>query len=152
MSLYLNSRGIFTNSGGHTKSFKFLPVKLNSYQEISVHFSFKFELDVDSFGSRRGVNDSEVVSAIALVLNLPANLLFLYLNSFFWPSAMKFEFYAIVVVYWTVREISIQCYIYHRQIPCASLNYAIYFPSLGYTKYGNGSIQRKNKQIFKVRP
>ena len=102
MSPYLNFRGTLTNSGGHTKSFKFLPVKLNSYPEISVHFLFKFELDVDRFGSRRGVDDSEVVSAIALVLNSPANLPFLYQNSFFfWPSAMKFEFSAIVVVYWT---------------------------------------------------
>ena len=70
--------GKFTNSGGHTKSFKFLPVKLNSYPEISVHFLFKFELDVDSLGSKRGVDDSEVLSAIALVFNSPANLLFLY--------------------------------------------------------------------------
>ena len=38
VSLYLNFRGTFTNSGGQTKSFKFLPVKLNSYPEISVHF------------------------------------------------------------------------------------------------------------------
>ena len=53
------------------------------------------------FGLRRGVDDSEVVSAIALVFNSPANLLFLYYKSFFWPSAMKFEFSAIVVVYWT---------------------------------------------------
>ena len=52
--------------------FHFLPVKLNSYPEISVHFLFKFGLDVDSFSSRRGVDDSEVVSAIALVLNSPA--------------------------------------------------------------------------------
>ena len=51
---------------------------MNSYPEISVHFLFEFELDVDSFGSRRGINDSKVVSAIALVLNSPANLLFLY--------------------------------------------------------------------------
>ena len=71
-------QGDITNSGGHTKSFKFLPVKLNSYPEISVHFLLKFELDVDRFGSRRGVDDSEVVSAIALVLNSPANLLSLY--------------------------------------------------------------------------
>ena len=78
MSLYLNFRGTFTNSGGHTKSFKFLPVKLNFCPEISVHFLFKFELDADSFGSRRGIDDSEIVSGIALVLNLPANLLFLY--------------------------------------------------------------------------
>ena len=77
MSLYLNFRGIFTYSRGHTKSFKFLPVKLNGYPEISLHFLFKFELQVDSFGSRRGIDDSEV-SAIALVLNSPANLLFLY--------------------------------------------------------------------------
>ena len=40
MSLYLNFRGTFTNSGGHTKFFKILPVKLNSYPEISVHFYF----------------------------------------------------------------------------------------------------------------
>ena len=46
VSLYLNFRGTFTNSGGHTKSFKFLPVKLNSYPEISVHFLIKSELDV----------------------------------------------------------------------------------------------------------
>ena len=78
MSLYLKFRGTFTNSRGHTKSFKFLAVKLNSYSEISVHFLFKFEFDVDRFGSRRGVDDSEVVSAIALVLNSSANLLFLY--------------------------------------------------------------------------
>ena len=52
MSLYLHFRGTFTNSEGHTKSFKFLPVKLNSYPEISVHFLIKFELDVDRFGSR----------------------------------------------------------------------------------------------------
>ena len=42
---------------------------MNSYPEISVHFLFKFELNVDSFGLRRGVDDSEVVSAIALVFN-----------------------------------------------------------------------------------
>ena len=69
VSLYLNFWGTFTNSGGHTKSFKFLPVELNSYPKISVHFLFKFELDVDSFGSRIMTDDSEVVSAIALVLN-----------------------------------------------------------------------------------
>ena len=78
MSLYLNFRVTFTNSGGHTKSFKFLPVKLNSYPKISVHFLFRFELAVDRFGSRSGVDDSEVVSAIVVVLNTSANLLFLY--------------------------------------------------------------------------
>ena len=78
MSLFLNFRETFTNSGGHTKSFKFLPVKLKSYPEISVHFLFKFELNVDRFGSRRVVDDSEVVSANVLALNSPANLLFLY--------------------------------------------------------------------------
>ena len=30
VSLYLNFRGTFTNSGGHTKSFKFVPVKLKA--------------------------------------------------------------------------------------------------------------------------
>ena len=73
MIFYLNFRGTFINSGGHTKSFKYLLVKLNSNPENSVHFLFKSELDVDSFGSRRCVDHSEVVSAIA-----PANLLFLY--------------------------------------------------------------------------
>ena len=101
MSFYLNFRGAFTYSGGHTKSFKFLSVKLNRYREISVHFLLKFELNVDSFGLRRGVDDSEVVSAFALALNSPANLLILYQNSFFWPSAMKVKFSAIGVVYWT---------------------------------------------------
>ena len=38
---------------------------------------------------------------------------------------MKFEFSAIVVVYWT------------------ALDCAIYFPLLGYTKYGNSRKQRK---------
>ena len=51
---------------------------MNSYPEMSVHFVYKFELDVDRFSSRRGVDDSEVVSAGDLVLNSPANLLFLY--------------------------------------------------------------------------
>ena len=87
---------------------------MNIYPEISVHFLFKFELDADCFGWRRGVDDSEVVSAIALVFNSPAILLFLYQNSFFRPSAMKFGFIAIVVVYWTGLEINIQCDIYNR--------------------------------------
>ena len=71
-------RGTFTNSEGHTKSSKFCPVKLNNYLEISVNFLFKFELDIDRFGLRMGVDDSEIVSA--LVLNSPANLLFLYIK------------------------------------------------------------------------
>ena len=33
---------------------------------------------MDSFGLRRGADDSKVVSAIATILNSPANLLFLY--------------------------------------------------------------------------
>ena len=74
VSLYLSFRGTFTNFWGTHQIFKFLPVKLNSYLEISVYFLFKFELDVDRFGSRRVVDDSEVVSAIALVLNSSANL------------------------------------------------------------------------------
>ena len=71
-------QGTYTNSGGHTKSFVILPVKLNSYLEISVHFLFKFELKVHSFGSRRNVDDREEVSAIALFFNSPAKILFLY--------------------------------------------------------------------------
>ena len=80
MSLYLNFRGTFTNSGGHTKSLKFLSVKLNSCPDFSVHFLFKFELDVDSFGSRRGADDSEVVSAIAIVLNSPEHKNYFYIK------------------------------------------------------------------------
>ena len=99
MSLYLNFRGTFTNSRGHTKYFKFLPVKLNSYPEISVHFLVKFELDVDRFGSRRGVDDSGVVSAIALVIHRQIYYFYIRIAFFFWPSAIKFEFSAIVVVY-----------------------------------------------------
>ena len=114
VSLYLNFRETFTKSGGHTKSINILPVIMNSKPEISVYFLFRLELDADSFGSRRSVGDSEVVSAIALVFNSPANLLFLYQNSFFWPSAMKFGFSAIVVVYCTGLEINIQCNIYNR--------------------------------------
>ena len=91
MSLYLNFKKTFTNSWGHTKSFKFYLLNLIVIRKFLFIFLFKFELDVDSFGLRRGVDDSEVVSAIALVLNSPA-------NSIFWASAMKFEFSGIVVV------------------------------------------------------
>ena len=48
-------RGTFTNSGTHTKSFKFLPIKLNSNSEISVHFLFKFELLMSIVLAREGV-------------------------------------------------------------------------------------------------
>ena len=100
MSLYLNFRETLQILGDTPKSFKILPVKLNSYLEISViFFLFKFKLDVDSFGSRRIVDDSEVISATALVLNSPANLLFLY--RFFLACYSKFRFSATVVVYWT---------------------------------------------------
>ena len=70
--------GIHKFWGTHQIFQMFTCYELNSYPEISVHFLFKFELDVDSFGSRRGIDDSEVGSAIDLVLNSPANLLFLY--------------------------------------------------------------------------
>ena len=74
MSLYLNFRGTFTNSGGHTNQiFQILVIR-----KFLLIFLLKFELDVDISGSRRDVDDSEVVSAGALVLNSPANLLFLY--------------------------------------------------------------------------
>ena len=53
---------------GTHQIFQIFTFKLNSYPEISFRFLFKFEHDVDGFGSRRGVDDSEVVSAIALVL------------------------------------------------------------------------------------
>ena len=69
-------QGVIYKFWGTHQTFQILPVKLNNYPKNSVHFLFKFELD--SFGLRRGVDDSEVVSVIALVLNYPANLLFLY--------------------------------------------------------------------------
>ena len=45
---------------------------LNTVQhlEISVNFLFEFELIADSFGLRRGIDDSEVVSAIVLDISL----------------------------------------------------------------------------------
>ena len=63
-------QGTFTNSGGHTKSFKFLPVKLNSYLEISVHFCCCLNLSSMSIVLAR---EGEVVSAIVLVLDSLAN-------------------------------------------------------------------------------
>ena len=77
MALYLNFRGTFTNFGGHTKSFNILPVELNIYLEISVYFYLHLSLMLIVLALRRGVDDSEVVSVIALVLNSPANFLFL---------------------------------------------------------------------------
>ena len=72
-------------SGGHLQILGDIPNLSNFYmlnwiviQKFLLIFLFKFEPDVDSFGPRSGVDDSEVVSAIALVLNSPANLLFLY--------------------------------------------------------------------------
>ena len=44
VSLYLNFRGTFTNSGGQTKSFKFLPAKLNSYPEFLSIFYLNLSL------------------------------------------------------------------------------------------------------------
>ena len=44
VSLYQNFRETFSNSGGHTKSFKFLPIKLKSYPKISVHFYLNLSL------------------------------------------------------------------------------------------------------------
>ena len=52
---------------GNAKFIQFLP--------------FKFELEVESFGSRRCVDGSAVVYAIAVVFNKPASFLFLYFNS-----------------------------------------------------------------------
>ena len=74
MSLYPNFRGTFANSGGHTKSIRFY---LSNCKQFSASVLCNFELDVDSFGSRRGADDGEVVSTIALVLNSLANLPFI---------------------------------------------------------------------------
>ena len=131
MSLYLNFRGTFTNSGLHTKSFKFLPVKLNSYQEISVCMLYVGAMAASSYLSYyadkllKGENQSKssfppLLLCIGLVEKSISNAAFIIGK--------------------------------YQPIPCASLNCAIYFPLLGYTKYGNGSKQRKNKQIFEVRP
>ena len=55
---------------------------------MSINFLFKFELNVDSFGSgsRRGVDDSEVVYVIVLVWSSPANYYFYMKMFFFWNS------------------------------------------------------------------
>ena len=64
MSPYSNFRGTFA-SGGHTNSICFFTCKIeNSFPEILCSFLFTFELDVDSFGSRRGADYSEVVSTL----------------------------------------------------------------------------------------
>ena len=44
VSLYLNFRGTFTNSGGHTKSSFYLAVKLNSYLEFLFIFYLNLSL------------------------------------------------------------------------------------------------------------
>ena len=64
MSPYLNFRGTFANSGGHSNSFCFLPVKLETVFRKFLFILFKFELDVDSFGLRRDADYSEVVSTL----------------------------------------------------------------------------------------
>ena len=43
---------------GTHQNFQILPVKLNSLYGNFCSFIFKFELNVDSFGSRSGVDDS----------------------------------------------------------------------------------------------
>ena len=68
MPPYLNFIWTFANSGGHTKSVPFLPVKLNTVSSYNFGwFPFVytyFVLDFDSFGSRMGVYVRAVVSAI----------------------------------------------------------------------------------------
>ena len=70
---YLKFSGTFANSGGHISSIQFLPFKLNTvfsqFQEDSVRFSLNLRLNDDSFDIGRGIGDSEVVSAIAVVFN-----------------------------------------------------------------------------------
>ena len=95
MSFYLIFRGTFTNSGGHTKSFKFLPVKLNSYPEISyirlppvtkktfwkflALFLVMFELEVD--GSARHLT-AKVCLEFLLSFQTSFRLLIFYFCSF----------------------------------------------------------------------
>ena len=64
MSPYLNFRGTFANSGGHTNSICFLPVKLKTVFRKFLFILFTFELNVNSFGSRKGADYSEVVSTL----------------------------------------------------------------------------------------
>ena len=64
VSLNPNFRGTFANSGRHAKSLQFLLVKLNTFfGKFLFVFLFNFELNNDSFGLRRGADDSQVVSA-----------------------------------------------------------------------------------------
>ena len=76
MSPCLNFRWTFANSGGHTKSIQFSALQFNTvsghnFRKFLFPCSLNIELDVDSFGSRRGVDDSEVVSVI--VFNVRAS-------------------------------------------------------------------------------
>ena len=56
-------QGDFYKFWGIHQIFQILPV----IRKFLFIFLFKFELDVERFGSRRGVDDSEVVFAIVLV-------------------------------------------------------------------------------------
>ena len=62
---------------------------------MSINFLFKFELNVDSFGSgsRRGVDDSEVVYVIVLVWSSPANYYF-YMKMFFFGIHIDTKIYS----------------------------------------------------------
>ena len=80
-SRYLNLRGTFVNSGGHTKFIQFyLLIETDSshnFRKFLFVFLLNFELNVNSFGSRFGVDDTAVVSAIVVVFNHPVSFLFL---------------------------------------------------------------------------
>ena len=126
VSPYLNFRGTFVNSGGHTNSICFWPVYWKQFPGNFCSFLFTFKLDVKSFGSRRGCKLQWSCFYIAVVLNSPANILFLHKNSFFWPfSRVKFAFSPIVgVLDWLKNQYPMQ--------QLSSINYQIHVHSLNY--------------------
>ena len=112
VSVYLNFRGTFIIQGDTpTLSNFYLLNSIVTWKFLFI-FVFKFELDVDSFGSRRGVDDSEVVSAIALIHQ---EIYYFYIKiDFIWPSTELNSGFPPFLLYWTGYEINIQCNIYHR--------------------------------------
>ena len=136
VSPYLNFRGTFANSGGHTKSIWFLPVK---WIQFSGNFSssfFRFELDVDSLGSRRGADYSEVV--LHCRSWIPQQIFYFYIKiAFSGLQLNKICLFHHCCCIGLVEKSIINATFIISQYMC-SLNCAFYFPLLGYAKYRNG--------------
>ena len=78
MSPYLNFRGTFANSGGHTKSVLIFTCKIEkSFSEISVHFYLNLSSMLIVL-AQEGVQITLKLFLHCRSLNSPANILFLY--------------------------------------------------------------------------